>query len=119
MTKTFKLVTTPCAILWSANANLQIVHVNRDKLDCHQTKLISVFKILSFLTSTETNGDSGAIYSGGFYNLNNGTLMPMRKYAVRVRLYEDRILNIKKKFFCDRTTEKTVFMTVTSSYLLR
>jgi hypothetical protein len=48
----------------------------------------------------------------GFYNLNNGTLMPPRKYAVRVRLQEDRVLNVKKKFFCDRTTEKTVHLQV-------
>jgi len=38
--------------------------------------------------------------------------MPPRKYAVRVRLQEDRVLNVKQKFFCDRTTEKTVHLQV-------
>ena len=62
--------------------------------------------------SGDNSGDSGASYSTGLYNLNTGVLTPARKYAVRVRLQEDRVLNIKKKFFCDRTTEKTVYLTV-------
>lgn len=32
--------------------------------------------------------------------------------AVRAVLAQDRILNIEKKFFCDRTTEKTVMLDV-------
>ena len=34
------------------------------------------------------------------------------KRAVRPLIYEDRILAIEQKFFCDRTTEKTVILTV-------
>ena len=30
------------------------------------------------------------------------------RFPLRVRLQEDRILQVEKKFFCDRTTEKTV-----------
>ena len=32
--------------------------------------------------------------------------------AVRPVLFEDRILAVEQKFFCDRTTEKTVTLTV-------
>ena len=32
--------------------------------------------------------------------------------AVRPVLFEDRVLGVEQKFFCDRTTEKTVTLTV-------
>ncbi len=35
-----------------------------------------------------------------------------RQHAVSVRVQEDRVLGIEKKFFCDRTTEKTVHLYV-------
>ena len=34
------------------------------------------------------------------------------KRAVRPVLFEDRILGVEQKFFCDRTTEKTITLTV-------
>ena len=37
------------------------------------------------------------------------------KRAIRPILYEDRILAVEQKFFCDRTTEKTVTLTVTDN----
>ena len=37
------------------------------------------------------------------------------KRAIRPLLYEDRILAVEQKFFCDRTTEKTVTLTVTDN----
>ena len=33
-------------------------------------------------------------------------------FPLRVRLQEDRIMGIEKRFFCDRTTEKTVHLEV-------
>ena len=33
-------------------------------------------------------------------------------FPLRVRLQEDRIMRVEKKFFCDRTTEKTLTLTV-------
>ena len=36
------------------------------------------------------------------------------KRAVRPVLFEDRVLGVEQKFFCDRTTEKTVTLTVRS-----
>ena len=35
--------------------------------------------------------------------------------AVRPVLFEDRILAVEQKFFCDRTTEKTVTLSVTDN----
>ena len=35
-----------------------------------------------------------------------------QKRAIRPILYEDRILAVEQKFFCDRTTEKTVNLSV-------
>ena len=35
-----------------------------------------------------------------------------KMFPVRLRLQEDRILKVEKKFFCDRTTEKTINFTV-------
>ena len=35
------------------------------------------------------------------------------KRAIRPLLYEDRVLPVEQKFFCDRTTEKTIILTVT------
>ena len=64
------------------------------------------------LANAESKGDSGATYASGFYNVGNGTLLPPRKYAVRVRLQEDRVMHVKQKFFCDKTTEKTVHLQV-------
>ena len=37
------------------------------------------------------------------------------KRAVRPLLSEDRVLAVEQKFFCDRTTEKTVTLTVTDN----
>ena len=37
------------------------------------------------------------------------------KRAVRPVLFEDRVLAVEQKFFCDRTTEKTVKLTVTDN----
>ena len=37
------------------------------------------------------------------------------KRAIRPVMIEDRILAVEQKFFCDRTTEKTVTLTVTDS----
>ena len=34
------------------------------------------------------------------------------KRAIRPLLFEDRILAVEQKFFCDRTTEKTIVLTV-------
>ena len=34
------------------------------------------------------------------------------KRAVRPVLFEDRIIGVEQKFFCDRTTEKTITLTV-------
>ena len=34
--------------------------------------------------------------------------------AIRVKIYEDRVIQVEKKFFCDRTTEKTVRLWVSS-----
>ena len=33
-------------------------------------------------------------------------------FPLRVRLQEDRIMGLEKRFFCDRTTEKTVTLRV-------
>lgn len=33
-------------------------------------------------------------------------------FPLRVRLIEDRIMTVEKKYFCDRTTEKTVTVVV-------
>ena len=35
-------------------------------------------------------------------------------FPLRVRLQEDRIMGIEKRFFCDRTTEKTVHLEVSN-----
>lgn len=37
------------------------------------------------------------------------------KRAVRPLLMEDRVLAVEQKFFCDRTTEKTITLTVTDN----
>ena len=37
------------------------------------------------------------------------------KRAIRPLIVEDRILAVEQKFFCDRTTEKTVTLTVTDN----
>ena len=37
------------------------------------------------------------------------------KRAIRPVVLEDRILAVEQKFFCDRTTEKTVTLTITDS----
>ena len=37
------------------------------------------------------------------------------KRAIRPLVVEDRILAVEQKFFCDRTTEKTVTLTVTDN----
>ena len=37
------------------------------------------------------------------------------KRAIRPVMIEDRILAVEQKFFCDRTTEKTVTLTITDS----
>jgi hypothetical protein len=62
------------------------------------------------------NGDLGATFAGTAYTPVTGP--NDRKYAVRVRLQEDRILNVQKKFFCERTTEKTITLTVMPQILL-
>ena len=36
----------------------------------------------------------------------------IRKHAVRVVIQEDRVLPVKYQWFCDRTTEKTVSLSV-------
>ena len=35
-----------------------------------------------------------------------------KMFPIRLRLQEDRIMKIEKKFFCDRKTEKTINLTV-------
>ena len=51
----------------------------------------------------------------GFYTMQRGSQTTDEKYvrrAIRPLLFEDRILAVEQKFFCDRTTEKTVTLTV-------
>ena len=48
--------------------------------------------------------------NGTFYTV---TGMTDERRAIRPLLFEDRILAVEQKFFCDRTTEKTVKLTVT------
>lgn len=54
-------------------------------------------------------------YFSGFYTKENkmltGDQRAVRR-AVRPVLFEDRVLAVEQKFFCDRTTEKTVTLTV-------
>ena len=40
------------------------------------------------------------------------TGLPTRKHAVRVVIQEDRLMPVKYQWFCDRTTEKTVSLSV-------
>ena len=50
--------------------------------------------------------------SAGYYAYNYANDY---KRAVRPLLSEDRVLAVEQKFFCDRTTEKTVTLTVTDN----
>ena len=52
--------------------------------------------------------------SSGFYTVGDTKSEGKRglKRAVRPVLFEDRILGVEQKFFCDRTTEKTITLTV-------
>ena len=45
----------------------------------------------------------------GFYTMKS---LDNYKRAIRPVLREDRVLAVEQKFFCDRTTEKTVTLTV-------
>ncbi len=40
----------------------------------------------------------------------NSEVVPNKMFPLRVALFEDRIMTVEKKFFCDRTTEKTVYL---------
>ena len=46
------------------------------------------------------------------YTSVSDTSKTTKMFPIRLRLQEDRIIKIEKKFFCDRTTEKTVNFTV-------
>ena len=50
----------------------------------------------------------------GFYTVDDTHTSGREKLkrAIRPILYEDRILAVEQKFFCDRTTEKTITLKV-------
>jgi hypothetical protein len=60
-------------------------------------------------------------FSGGIYTVQNATeTLNVTSFtgqlAVRAFLVQDRILYIQKRFFCDKATEKTIWLTVTDQF---
>ena len=77
---------------------------------------ISIFQLFLFFRPIPEDDDFiwGAIeadFDSGKYKVRDDS--PNDKlFPLRVRLQEDRIMGIEKRFFCDRTTEKTVHLEV-------
>lgn len=74
----------------------------------HFTKKMSTF------FSREVDKSIGAVEAS--YDPDKGyevtTQKTTKMFPIRLRLQEDRIMKIEKKFFCDRKTEKTINLTV-------
>ena len=56
--------------------------------------------------------DQEATFASDTYTV-TGPGSPNRQHMVRAVLIEDRLMPLQYEFFCDRTTEKTVTLTVT------
>ena len=74
----------------------------------HFTKKMSTF------FSREVDKSIGAVEAT--YDADKGYIVETQKttkmFPIRLRLQEDRIMKIEKKFFCDKKTEKTINLTV-------
>ena len=64
--------------------------------------------------SREVDKSIGAVEAT--YDADKGYIVETQKttkmFPIRLRLQEDRIMKIEKKFFCDKKTEKTINLTV-------
>ena len=117
-----KIVTFPKAVNEGDKDDLTLPYVGFKK---HEEKTEIPNTFLAFrcesdcatlpFKETEFIPDLQATFDSDTYTVSEDdpTGTPKRQHMLRAILVEDRIIPLKKRFFCDRTTEKTVTLTIT------